>query len=690
MAQQEKSIAFEVLKVALGGIAGLCIAVVGLRLIFGIDVIEGIAKRPPRSKADENRPVLPTVSQPSDSRTKTSADPEDAGAQQPNSEAQQAKRAPPEGQWTYGYGKIDAEEGRVVDFHVLPHFNGRGWVDSPQFPNGPLTWAGIESNSVHPSHDPNSVVIRRWTSLDVGKVTIQSFVEHIHKESDGVRAYIVSSSAGVLWKDTLLGNRDVIQLDNIDIQRGDTIDFCLDCNATVGHDHTIWFATIKMHSPARDYLGTWNSLVDFAVPSDTSGDGQSQTAKNSTPAEPMTLPASPTGKEPPPTESAPAAPVGSAESPPSRPHAVPSKEEQDRLRVEIVEVFELEKAKTVADHLALAKRLREVAADAKSKPNERFVLLRTAYDEVIAGRDFAQAFDVVEELAREYEFDREVAIRETLVKLVPEAKSQASWELVELRANELCSRFEQFEEFGASHALMQLIAPELKSCPNQELRRRLQAAADRASFIHDAWQAAKRGRAALKDAPMDPGAHLALARWRAFVLGDWEGSLDHFAAAGDEQLRKLAELEKKPPATAEEMEACAEAWLIASKSRDDLRPGVERAIYWYQSAFPVASGLLKVRIERRLAEIAGDEILGSIITKVKIGGVAVVPSAGNYVRNVLSGTVWSWSQADANQPDKSWFRLNYDGTAVAGWHGQPCFWAARENGSVWLLLAANR
>ncbi|HUE74456.1 MAG TPA: hypothetical protein VMP01_26470, partial [Pirellulaceae bacterium] len=47
-------------------------------------------------------------------------------------------------------------------------------------------------------------------------------------------------------------------------------------------------------------------------------------------------------------------------------------------------------------------------------------------------------------------------------------------------------------------------------------------------------------------------------------------------------------------------------------------------------------------------------------------------------------------QADANQPDKSWFRLNYDGTAVAGWHGQPCFWAARENGSVWLLLAANR
>src|SRR5262249_34251254 len=42
--------------------------------------------------------------------------------------------------WSYGYGKIDAAAGRVLDFRPLPHYTGAAWQGGPQWPDPALGW----------------------------------------------------------------------------------------------------------------------------------------------------------------------------------------------------------------------------------------------------------------------------------------------------------------------------------------------------------------------------------------------------------------------------------------------------------------------------------------------------------------------------------------------------------------------
>ena len=111
--------------------------------------------------------------------------------------------------------------------------------------------------------------------------------------------------------------------------------------------------------------------------------------------------------------------------------------------------------------------------------------------------------------------------------------------------------------------------------------------------------------------PDNGEANLLLGRWYCLSEKDWQRGLSHLAKGSDVELKRLASLEiTPPPADAERQVALGDTWWNAGQSRggDDSVLCLSRAAYWYRQAIAKTPfGLMKIRMEKRLAEIASPQ-----------------------------------------------------------------------------------
>jgi formylglycine-generating enzyme required for sulfatase activity len=118
-------------------------------------------------------------------------------------------------------------------------------------------------------------------------------------------------------------------------------------------------------------------------------------------------------------------------------------------------------------------------------------------------------------------------------------------------------------------------------------------------------------REQLKTTPDDAEASLTVGRWQCFNEGDWDSGLKLLAQGSDGALKSLAaeELTAKP-AKAEDKAARGDAWWdAAGKAAGRDKSGMRgRAAYWYQEAVgELSPGLAKLKLEKRLAQMAEDK-----------------------------------------------------------------------------------
>ena len=171
--------------------------------------------------------------------------------------------------WQYGYGELDQTTHRTARFTPLPHFTGEAYQGGEKLPDPKLGWVTLNARGGHPGNDQKHAAIRRWVSPIDGIVSISGMISHKQTEGDGVRAHVVSSRLGELASWNVFHMNAGTNLDGVEVKRGDTIDFIVDCRDSVLDDSFEWAPVIKSAAPqaaGNDGPLEWSAATGFTAP----------------------------------------------------------------------------------------------------------------------------------------------------------------------------------------------------------------------------------------------------------------------------------------------------------------------------------------------------------------------------------------------------------------------------------------
>lgn len=170
--------------------------------------------------------------------------------------------APQTEDWSYLYGRLDEEQGRVVDTATIPHFTGSAWQGGVNWPDGQLGWVQLTATGGHPGNDRQHACVRRWTAPRDMTLAITSKLIHEPRAGDGIRAFIVSSQSGQLCGQHVHQQTVTLNQDSLTVGAGETVDFVVDIGDGLNSDQFLWEITIQ-ETGAESSAGTWNSKRDF-------------------------------------------------------------------------------------------------------------------------------------------------------------------------------------------------------------------------------------------------------------------------------------------------------------------------------------------------------------------------------------------------------------------------------------------
>jgi len=164
--------------------------------------------------------------------------------------------------WQYGYGSFDEASQRTAEFHKLPHFTGTAWQGGPAWPDPALGWVQLTARGGHAGNDLQHTAMRRWTAPKAMRVQIRSTLVHDTTAGDGVRGRMVSSRAGQLGSATVHNRRADFNVEQLDVEAGEIIDFAVDIGGTLNNDQFEWDVTIRTIADDKSE-SVWNSAADF-------------------------------------------------------------------------------------------------------------------------------------------------------------------------------------------------------------------------------------------------------------------------------------------------------------------------------------------------------------------------------------------------------------------------------------------
>lgn len=147
----------------------------------------------------------------------------------------------PENQWSYGVAKLDPQSGRVEGFRRLPRFHENRWQGMKDaLPDDQLDWAFLSNLGGHPGRGDDLAVVRRWTSLGSGELRVRGMLKHAAEQGNGVRGTVVIRGEQKVGQWEVHHGESVTNIDGVQVQAGDTIDFVVDCLGDTNSDSFEW------------------------------------------------------------------------------------------------------------------------------------------------------------------------------------------------------------------------------------------------------------------------------------------------------------------------------------------------------------------------------------------------------------------------------------------------------------------
>jgi hypothetical protein len=288
----------------------------------------------------------------------------------------------------------------------------------------------------------------------------------------------------------------------------------------------------------------------------------------------------------------------------SRRVPVPDAAKQKDAEKMIRDLFKEQYAKKApADRRALARTLLDQALKSSDDPVAAWVLCREAQDAAIQGFEPHLAMESIEASARQFDIDPLPAKAAALAALAKSARSAEDNSALAEAWLKLADEQVAADQYEAAD---KAAAAAIKAARGANDPSVLASATTRSKEISEAktrFAALKNVLQTLATKPEDPAANLEMGQYLCYVKGSWDLGLRFLSNGSDPILKSLAEKELANPMTGTEKATLADGWWdLAQKETSPLRKGqlLSHAGGLYQAALLDATGLLRIRIEKRL------------------------------------------------------------------------------------------
>lgn len=148
------------------------------------------------------------------------------------------------GDWQYGWGYYDGEAKRAY-FNPFNSWDNQAkqWRPTAELPDREKGFGHLHlhRDGGHPSNDPKRNAVARWTAQEGMGAVLGGKVKCPSEKGDGVRLRVVHSRTGLVHEMEIgAAQEKVLDLKGLEMQKGDSLDFVVDCRAGSDYDSFAW------------------------------------------------------------------------------------------------------------------------------------------------------------------------------------------------------------------------------------------------------------------------------------------------------------------------------------------------------------------------------------------------------------------------------------------------------------------
>jgi len=287
---------------------------------------------------------------------------------------------------------------------------------------------------------------------------------------------------------------------------------------------------------------------------------------------------------------------------------VPDDARLKKAETEVRDVFKADYAKqTPADRRSLALKLFRNGLDTQDDAATRYVLLREASVQAAQAGELAIGLRALDELALGFQVDPVAVKQSFLAEVAKGARTPEDFKplteayLSLMRQALAADAFDVAEQSGAA------AVGAARRAKDVALASRAEAKSKEVAGARATAEATKKHRDTLAKNPDDPAANAAVGRYECLFRGNWTAGLSLLAKGSDAPLRELAAKDLANPEAGEPAMAVGDGWwTLAEKETGESKANARRrAAFWYAKARDQLSGLIKQRVELRIAQVEG-------------------------------------------------------------------------------------
>ncbi len=286
--------------------------------------------------------------------------------------------------------------------------------------------------------------------------------------------------------------------------------------------------------------------------------------------------------------------------------AIPSPEQQTPIAEQVKEIFKDEYAAAITPDLqaALASRLGTEASTIQDDPIAKFVTFRQAYVLALSAGDHVLAEAIALDFDAAFDLDFSKIMAHLLTSVTHTAKSTDARRDIATKCLNLVPTLLKVQRLDEA-LLLVTAGKELASrVGDANLQRQATSMMEETQRVQRVQGEVQAARDRLREVPDDAAASLALGRYMCADEQNWQQGLPLLAKGSDATLAAAADLDLAGAASSSEQLAIADAWYTACTSGDGYAGLMARAQFWYQNAATGLGGLERVKVNKRLQELA--------------------------------------------------------------------------------------
>ncbi|MCS7305247.1 MAG: LamG domain-containing protein [Thermoguttaceae bacterium] len=285
-------------------------------------------------------------------------------------------------------------------------------------------------------------------------------------------------------------------------------------------------------------------------------------------------------------------------------HPIPTEAEQAKAVSEIRDLLreDFAAAEKTGTPRAFAEKLLQYAQQSSDQVPAQYVLFQMAAEWAARAADGSLLHEALDGLAQRFQVDSHLVLIAVLEKAAAapgeENLLRDRLEMLQEMAEELVAQ----DDYGNADRLAKAALAMSRKIKDTDLQRQTGAWTGKIERLSQQHAKLREYLDRLAKNHEDPEANLAVGRWYAFLVGQWEKGLPYLVKANQPEIAEAARLDLKGPQDAGEQQKLAELWwqLGEKASGEERLAMLARAVYWYEQALPHLSGLSKTSAQRRI------------------------------------------------------------------------------------------